>query len=127
MKMENIWISKTLGKHLFLVQIENCFFTLSRQGDLDIWEIDFKQWRKIIPDDIPKWAQEKIKYLENYTEQFEVKYEYEENGVWKKDSEYIDVNCFKWQENMHEKAQQKALRMFEETGKNVKILSVTFC
>lgn len=127
MKMENVWISKTLGKHLFLVEIENVFSTISRQGTLTIWEIDFKQWRKIIPDDIPKWALEKIKYLENYTEQFEVKYEYEENGVWKKDLEYIDVNCFKWQENIHEKARQKFLRMCEETGKNVKILSVTFC
>lgn len=127
MKMENIWISKTLGKHLFLVEIENDFSTISRQGIFAISEIDFKQWRKIIPDDIPKWALEKIKYLENYTEQFEVKYEYEENGVWKKDFEYIDVNCFKWQENMHEKARQKFLENCKETGKNVKILSVTFC
>lgn len=127
MKMENIWISKTLGKHLFLVEIENDFSTISRQGILAISEIDFKQWRKIIPDDIPKWALEKIKYLENYTEQFEVKYEYEENGVWKKDFEYIDVNCFKWQENIHEKAQQKFLAKCKEIGISVKILSVNFC
>jgi len=84
MKMENIWISKTLGKHLFLVEIENDFSTISRQGIFAISEIDFKQWRKIIPDDIPKWALEKIKYLENYTEQFEVKYEYKRMEFGKK-------------------------------------------
>lgn len=127
MNMENIWISKTLGKHLFLVKIENDFSTISRQGIFTISEIDFKQWRKIIPDDIPKWVQDKIKYLENYTEQFEIKYEYAENGIWKTDLEYIDVNCFKWQENIHEKAQQKFLKKCKDIGISVKILSVTFC
>lgn len=86
---------------------------------------NLKTCKKIFKDDCPDWLNEKIQILLNSKEQAEIKFEYFEDGFWKRGDDYIDINFVKNDDCFHERAKQEFLEKNSGKYQNLKIVSVT--
>jgi hypothetical protein len=129
-KLKKCFTSKERRNHEFVVEFNNgiwYFFSRLFCYTIDSSEIDFKKYNSVYFEDIPEWANRIISSCENNKEQFEIKFTYIEDGITKKGIEYIDVNCFKQDENMHKIAEEQFIRDYSDKYNGMHIISVTYC
>lgn len=128
-KVNRIYSKNRLEYFIILSGNVEIPFYVSKNEILYDWWYDKKLngCREVTIKDVPLWVIGKIDCLFNLKEQAEIKFEYFENGFWKKDVDYLDFNFVKGDEGFHE----EAIRIFKETNstkyEKINIISVGFC
>lgn len=122
--------SKERRNHEFVVEFDNglwYFFSRVYCYAIDYSEIDFKKYHSVYFEDIPEWTNRIISSCETNKEEFEIKFKYIDGEILKKGCEYINVNCFKQDENKHNLAKEQFIKEYSDKYVGLDITSVTYC
>ena len=128
-KVNRIYSKNRLEYYVVLSGNVEIPFYISKDGAEYDWHYEkrLKGCRETTINDVPNWVADTINLLLNGSEQAEIKFEYFENGFWKKGVDYLDFNFVKGDEGFHE----DAIKIFKETNSNkyekLNIISVGFC
>lgn len=129
-KAIKVFTNKELRNHEFVVEF-NCgiwyYFSRNFCYSVDYSKIVFKKYQSVYFEDIPEWANKIICSLESNKEEFGIKFTYIDGELTKKGCEYIDVNCFKQDENMHKIAEEQFVKDYSDKYIGLDIISVTYC
>ena len=129
-KLKKCFTSKERRNHEFVVEFNNgiwYFFSRVFCYSIDFSEIDLKKYHSVYFEDIPEWANNIISSCERNLEEFEIKFTYIDAGITRKGIEYINVNCFKHDENMHSLAKEQFIKEYSDKYVGLDITSVTYC
>ena len=114
-----------LEYHVIVIGATRIPFYFSKSGILYDYHTEPKKFKRIFKDDCPDWLMKDIELLLKSKECAEIKFEYFQDGFWKKDSESVWINYIKNDEQFHERAEKEFLEKYSGKYNQLKIISVS--